>query len=258
MKANHPSEILMARLLIGRASGDEVRQVDDHARDCLRCKAELEGAQAARSRFDRQVFSRTLPLIEERFAARPRRWFVALGLVTATLGAAAVLVLVLVLVRPAPRPGTTPEAAAFSVKGSGALKLYGRRNGHVFPVEAATVLHPGDQLRFAVQSDGARFVLIASIDGRGQASIYVPSTPIGRDAAVGWGLVGDSIVLDEALGPERVFAVFSNEMLEEEAIFSVLRETATKGGDALRSVKALPLPLVQTSVLFEKTTGENP
>jgi hypothetical protein len=254
MKENHPSEILMARLLIGRASGDEVRQVDDHARDCLRCKTELEGARAARSRFDRQVFSRTLPRIEERFAGRPRRWFVALGLVTATLGAAAVLV----LVRPRPGPGTSPEEPAFSVKGSGALKLYGRRNGHVFPVEAATVLHPGDQLRFAVQSDGARFVLIASIDGRGQASIYVPSTPIGRDAGVGWGLVGDSIVLDDAPGPERVFAVFSNEVLAEEAIVPVLRQTATKGREALRSLTALPLPLVQTSVLFEKQTGEVP
>jgi hypothetical protein len=253
MKEEHPSDILMARLLVGKGSEDEWRAVDEHARGCDRCRLELEGAEAARFRFERQVFPRTLPRIE-RHAVRPRRWLMALSLGTMAASTAAVFL----LAAPKPNRVSTPEESVISVKGAGTLKLYGRRDGRVFPVEAATVLHPGDQVRFAVQSGGARFVLIASIDGRAAANIYFPSTPIAEDGGAGWQLVGDSIALDDALGPERIFALFSNEPLRHDEVLAALRETAAKGSDALRNLHTLPLPWIQASVLFDKSAGDRP
>src|SRR5258706_1424164 len=120
MKEEHPSDILMARLLVGKASEDEWRRVDEHVRGCERCRVELEGAEAARFRFERQVFPRTLPRIE-RHAVRPRRWLMALSLGSMAVGAAGVFL----LAAPKPNRVSTPEEPVVSVKGAGTLKIYG-------------------------------------------------------------------------------------------------------------------------------------
>ena len=250
MSEDHPSQMLIARLLLGQASAAEVQHIERHARTCAPCRAELDGAQAARARFVDEVLPRTLPRLEQRLAPRPRSWLAALGLATALAGATALALLVVRPGHPAP-----PEEPAYGVKGTGALRLYGRRDGHVFPVEAATVLRPGDQLGFAVQAAGARHVLIASIDGRGQANIYCPSTPLAADAGVAWTRVGDSIVLDDAPGRERVFAIFSAERLADAAILPALRAAAAGGQAAVQELAQLPLPYAQASVSFEKSPG---
>ena len=251
MSENHPSEILIARFLIGRISDGEARHIDEHVRACDRCRKEIDGAEAARHHFERQVFPRTLPAIERR-SARPRGWIMALSLASM---ASAVVIL---LASPKVRTPLPPEAPVYGVKGSGTLRLFARREGRVFPVDAATVLRPGDQVRFAVQSSGARYALIASIDGRGQASIYFASTQLGDDAGPGWQLVGESIALDDSAGPERIFAIFSNERLDDEVVLPALRQATTGGAEALRNRKELPLPFPQASVLFEKSIGEHP
>jgi hypothetical protein len=253
MSQNHPSEILIARLVVGKGTDEELRQLEEHVRSCETCHAELESARAARAQFEGQVLPRTLARVAERVSPHPRRWLRALSFGTA-LAAAAV---VAILVRPVGRSQPLDNEPAETAKGAGALKLYARRAGRVFAVEQGAVLLPGDQLRFAVQSGGARYALIASLDGRGSASIYCPSSEVGRDAGPGWNFIGDSIVLDDATGPERIFAVFSDERLEDEAVLRVLRAEAKKGRDALRSLDALPVRRIQASVWFEKGSGEN-
>ncbi len=239
----HPSNLSIARLLLGRASDEERDRVEAHAGTCERCRLELDGALGARQRFAQSVFPRTLPAVEERLATRWRwrRLFPSLGLATAVAAAAAAL---LVARMPEPEP-------AWQVKGEGALKIYGRRGEHVFPVEDGARLRPGDQIRFGVEPGGARFALVASIDGRGQVSIYQPSAPLAPGAGP-LEILPDSIVLDDAPGPERVFAVFSDLRLDGAEITAALRALGSSGAQAIRGTRRLPVPYAQASVLIEK------
>jgi hypothetical protein len=242
----HPSDVAIARLLLGKASEEEARAAAAHAAGCNRCRAELDAAQAARRRFAEQVFPRTLPEIERRLGPRPR-WGLWLGAFAVAGAAVAILPF---LVDPKPHV----EDPAWQVKGPGALKVFGRRGDRVIAVEDGARLRPGDQLRFAVQPGDARFVLVGSADGRGRASLYYPSVAVGVDAGQAQ-LLADSIVLDDAPGPERIFAVFSDRRLEDREVEALLKQIAAGGAEAVRRTHRLPLPFPQASLFFEKDGG---
>jgi len=244
--AAHPSDVEIARILLGKASEQEARTAATHAAGCSRCSAELDAARAARRRFDEQVFARTLPEIERRFGPRAR-WPLWLGAFAVAGAAVAILPFVV-----GPKP--PEDAPAWQVKGPGALQVFGRRGDRVIAVEDGARLRPGDQLRFAVQRGDSRFVLIASVDGRGRTSLYYPSTAVEGDAGQAQ-LLADSIVLDDAPGPERVFAVFSDRRLEDREVEVVLKQIGAGGAEAIRRTHRLPLPFPQASLFFEKDTG---
>ncbi len=238
----HPSDLLLARILLGKAAEEERRFVEAHARTCARCRAELEGAREARRRFAQTVLPRTLPALELRLSVR-RRWRSLLSALGLAAGAAAALAVVALAL---------PERApAYQAKGAGVLKIFGRREGRVFPVEDGARLRPGDQIRFGVEAGGAAFALVASIDGRGQANLYLPSTRLAPDAGP-IELLPDSIVLDDAPGPERVFAIFSDRPLDSAQIAEALRALGASGAEAIRRTRRLPVPFPQASVLLEK------
>jgi hypothetical protein len=241
----HPSDVVVAKLLLGKASEEEARAAAAHAADCSRCRAELDAAQAARRRFAEQVFPRTLPEIERRLGPRPRWrfWLGALGVATA-----AIVILPFLVVRPRP-PVQDP---AWQTKGVGTLKVFGRRGDRVIAVEDGARLRPGDQLRFAVQPGDARFVLIGSVDGRGRASLYYPSAAVGVVDGGQVQLLEESIVLDDASGPERIFAVFSDRRLEDGEVEVLLKQVAAGGAEAIRRTHRLPLSFPQASLFFEK------
>jgi Putative zinc-finger len=241
---SHPSDLVLASVLLGKASPEEAQRVEAHAGGCPRCRLELDEARRAGQRFSASVFPRTLPAIEARLAPR-RAWrslLPALGLAAGLATAAGLGVLAL---RPEP-----PEPA-FQTKGAGALKVFGRRGERVFAVEEGAPMQPGDRIRFGIQAAEARFVLVASVDGRGQVNLYQPSTPL----SPGGGplqLLPDSIALDDAPGPERIFALLADGPLEDAQITAALRALAAAGPEAIRHTRRLPVPYAQASVLLEK------
>jgi hypothetical protein len=243
---SHTSDVAIARLLLGKASEEEARTAAAHAAGCQRCQAELEAAQAARRRFDAHVFARTLPEIERRRGPRAP-WGLWLGALAVVGAAVAILPFLLA-------PKSPVEEAAWQVKGAGALKVFGRRGDRVIAVEDGARLRPGDQLRFAVLPGDARFVLIGSVDGGGRATLYYPSAAVGGDAGQSQ-LLPESIVLDDAPGPERVFAVFSDRRLEDREVEALLRQIAAGGPEAIRRTPRLPLSFPQASLFFEKENG---
>jgi hypothetical protein len=130
--------------------------------------------------------------------------------------------------------------------------VFALRDDRVFAIQDGARLRPGDRIRFAVQGGGAAFVLVASIDGRRQVSVYQPSTALGPDAGAGPQTLPDSIQLDDALGPERIFAVFSDRPVPEAEVTGALAALGAAGPEAVRRAQRLPLPLAQASVLIEK------
>lgn len=247
MSESHLSALSIARMLLGSVSDEEAKETATHVEVCIPCHAEIEAARQSQKRFLAQVFPRTLPALESQIvsAHRWRRWLGPLGLASAAGVLAAVVALVVAV------PARHTEEPEIQAKGSGALQIFGRRGDRVLAVEDGAILRPGDQLRFAVQSPGNSSVLIASVDGRGEASVYYPSTPLARDGGLESILEG-SIVLDDAPGPERIFALFSDRALDIAEVKKQLDAVAAGGASAIRSTRRLPVPLVQASVFFEK------
>jgi hypothetical protein len=134
--------------------------------------------------------------------------------------------------------------------------VFANRNGETFPVHDGTTLAAGDRIRFVVAPDGARYLLVASVDGAGTASIYYPygGTQSGPTEGERSELPG-SIVLDAARGPERLYAIFSDEPIAADLVTERLRVIGAAGIDAIRRTRSLDVPArAQASLVFEKAT----
>jgi hypothetical protein len=231
---------LAARLL----SDAETATARGHVASCARCRGDLETAEAACATFTREVLPRTL----ERLRPRPSAWRIFAP--AFAVSALATVLLVVWFVR-RDKPVVDDD---LRMKGALTFQVFASRGDQVFPVRDATRLAAGDKIRFVVGAGEARYVLVASIDGAGQATIYHPyggarSVP----APVQPTDLPGSIVLDAAPGPERVFALVSREPLDAGDVARALEELGKRGAEAIRSTPALELPdVTQASVVFEK------
>jgi len=220
-----------------------------HLESCARCRGDLEAAEAACATFTRDVLPRTIGKL------RPvrSRWVLAWPAIAATALAAIVLVMLLgVRERPAP---AIQDDGDIRMKGVLAFQMFASRRYEVFAVHDATKLAAGDKIRFVVGAGAARpYLLVASVDGAGNATIYYPygAARSGPAPAAPSELPG-SIVLDAAPGPERVFALASAQPLDAMQVTRALLVLGRKGAAAIRATAVLDnLPAVQQSIVFEK------
>ena len=240
---NHLSAFALDALALGALDPASEAAARMHLERCPRCRADHHAAAELRGYFAVHVMYRTAP----RAAGNARWWLLA-----PALAAAVALVIVLVGVG---RERPEPEAD-LAIKGGASARVYAHRDDRTFAVEDGTRLAAGDRIRFAIVPAGAPFLLIASIDGSGAATIYYPyggraSAPLGP---AGRGELPGSIVLDAAPGPERVFALFSDEPLDASVVIDQLHELAARGSESIRATRALPIAgaRAQSSVVFEK------
>jgi hypothetical protein len=87
-------------------------------------------------------------------------------------------------------------------------------------------LRPGDQLRFTATLERPKHLAILSRDARGVASVYYPAGAVTTALAAGADIaLENSVELDDALGEERIFAVFCDAAIEVEELRSTLERT---------------------------------
>jgi hypothetical protein len=223
----HLSAFVLDQLELGSLSDGERAAAEAHLIGCAACRAEREAAAALRRRFDDEVLPRTIARV-----TRPRRrWWRLAPLVLAPALAVAALLLYL-----RPSPPTPPPELAY--KGGPALTVYARRGEQVFVVHDGETLRPGDELRFVVTAAGQGYVLVVSLDGAGQASVYHPFAG-SRSVAVGAGRVElpGSVKLDRALGRERLYALFSTQPLDAADVLARLARDGTVGDVAATTVQ---------------------
>jgi hypothetical protein len=236
----HPSSLVIDGIASGLVDDAEA---SSHIADCSRCRGDLEASRAACSAFTRDVFPRTARKLQPR-----RRWQLWPALLVPALAAA---LLVVWFVRRPDSAGTQTDDD-IRVKGALTFQIFASRGTSVIPVRDATRLAPGDRIRFVVGSGGPAYLLVASIDGAGTATIYYPyagmqSGPVTAEPSE----LPGSIALDAAPGPERVFAFVSTEPLDAAQVSRALQ--AIRGVDAIRATRTLDVPAVnQTSIVFEK------
>jgi hypothetical protein len=131
-------------------------------------------------------------------------------------------------------------------KGDVELLVYARRGQFVVLLDRFNrAVQPGEEIRFILTGvpDEHSHVLIASVDGAGAATIYFPfegtsSAPVPGPGR--WEVPG-SIVLDESLGPERVFALFSSRPLAVADVKDALLALGRAGHNAIRDARTLAL-----------------
>jgi len=227
--------------------------VSDHVRHCARCADLARDVGSSRERFTRSV----LPRLRAAAAARRARraWWQRPWLGALLVPVAAVIVLLVAPPKPAP---PSPPAAGdpdIGIQGGPGLMVVARREARVFPVDVSQPLRAGDQLRFVLQQPPYPFVLIASIDGAGQATVYVPYgggesarfEPAPRIEVPG------SIVIDASPGPERLFALYSRRPIPAAAVRVALARIGAGGADAIRRTEHLQVGAdAQSTVLMEK------
>ncbi|MFC1610482.1 hypothetical protein ACFL6C_05965 [Myxococcota bacterium] len=137
-------------------------------------------------------------------------------------------------------------------KGAVGLEVYCRRHAKVFPLSPGDNLQADDMLRFVPTLPGPGYLMIVSVDGEGQVSLYHPTA--GREAELVRGerrSLPGSIILDRALGVERIFALFSPKPFTldvvEEAVVDALANVGT-----IEMLEELPLDVSQATLLFDK------
>jgi hypothetical protein len=159
--------------------------------------------------------------------------------------------------------GATDELE-IRAKGDFDLLVYVRRGQHVSLLDRFNrVVHPGEEIRFVLTGvpEEHSYVLVASVDGAGVATVYFPYGGTGAAPLPGpgrWEVPG-SIVLDETLGPERVFAVFSKRPLTAADVEPALTRLGRAGKNAIRDAQKLDVPgTTQRSFLMFKQAQRLP
>jgi hypothetical protein len=218
----------------------------------------------------------------EAVAARRRpRWMPITGLAAAGALAVTLLLVVAPWERPAPGavdgPGPTARDAPFGAGGGlrdkSTLRPHGvpdaapvdltmvaLRAGQPVPLEDGARLAPETRVRFLYDSPDFDYLMLVSVTGAGEVTVLYPMTegpsiPVVR--GVGIPLQG-AVLLDEHLGPERFYALFSSTPLafgQVEAAIGKARgaAAATDGHGWLRDLRRLPLDCAQATLLIEKT-----
>jgi hypothetical protein len=231
--------------------------LERHLQGCAACQERRQGRAARHADFRRDPMPRLLARLS---TARTRRSRLrALFLTLAPAAAAALLLLFARLETNGTDTGGTSAvapSAALGVKGAPGLRLVVRRGEAVFEVASGATLNAGDALRFVLEPVDRPYLLIASLDGQGKASIYHPFGGSSSARVTPGGMVeapAGSVVLDTALGPERVFALWSSEPLRATDVLARLNELGQGGPEAIRATTTLDIPgTIQISRLFEK------
>ena len=228
----HLSALVIDELALGALPELEAARARVHLDHCPACRDERDTAAALRAEFRPRALH----------VAPKRRWWWLLAPALAATAVIAVLV---------QRQPVEPD---LMIKGDASWQVFARRGERTFQVHDGAALAAGDRVRFVVVPDKARYLLVASIDGSGHASVYFPfdGTQSGKLEGARVELP-DSIVLDDSHGPERLFALFSDDPLEASAVAEQLRAIGEHGAGAIRATTHLELKLrAQRTLLIEK------
>lgn len=247
---------VLRRFHFGELSEAEAASIEAALDANPEARARLEKMRAEEAAFlDRTDVGAESARILERMDAPPS----PAGLVTGLIGLftgrglqlAAALVLLVALV-PLGRALLSPARGPNRTKGSVQLEMFVKDEAGVRRGDDGMRLQEGDQVQFRYQAVGHRYVFVVSLDSRGVLSpLYpdlptrsIPVRPDGRHTLEG------SVILDDAVGPERIFAVFSDEPLSFGSIEEALQDA--RDLTALREIDLRRQDIDQASILIIK------
>jgi hypothetical protein len=175
-----------------------------HVASCAACKEHVRALTEASGAYRRsRPPEQFLRKLEAREVAPPawRRWLLG----SAVASACAVLLAV----------STWQGSDEVRTKGGTEFGVYVKRAGEASPLRLASGarVRAGEVLRFHYRPPSDGWLLLVSIDGTGQLTVFHPyqGTAAARVAGGTLSVLEESIALDEAPGPERLAAIFRPE-----------------------------------------------
>jgi len=276
------SRFALERYLAGEFADVEHRQVEAHLAACSRCRDIVDAIRREQTEFQAQVpFERFYADLEARlvhagrtsadmssssgsarWTARARAWVdrVVRGFSVPQWAGAVVAVAALVVLAPyfldqgGDLDGVRVKAPSV---GPGPLEVVLLRDGRISEAVSGDVFHPGDRLQFRVTPGSWRYLHLVSLDDQGRLTPFypadgAPSLLLRGDAEQ---LLPDAIELDDFVGEERIFAIFSAEPLPFEEIERAAGALVAREGLPLDLERLLELPVdgtAQTSFLMIK------
>lgn len=269
----HLTELQIAQALLPGAA-----QPSCPVAGCTACAARLEEARTTAAQFHEEVLPRTLAKVRDVREAdaaatvgaaeppkrlAPRAFFPTMmaslfrpPVLGALAAAAAAVVLWVTWPRPTPLlvddelgdrgdagGPVGPDDAYVGVKGDEAVRAYLRRAGEISPLVDGDDVQPGDAIRFFVDARRGHHVLMVSIDGAQQVSVYFPFGGDGsQELAPGaeQELPG-AVELDATLGDERLWILMSSAPIAVATIRPALDRIAGGGAAAVAAATAKDL-----------------
>jgi hypothetical protein len=245
----HLSSFTLERLRMAALDQKSAEAARGHLAGCVRCRGFDEALGRDHREFQQDIGPRMAPVLRTRLSrvavrSRRREWAVV-----ASAGLSLLLIVGLGLIR------KRPEVSDVVAKGGPQLTMFVRRGDAVRPVRDGDRLRAGDALRFRINPGAASYVVIASLDGSGRSTSYVPvggALSVAVKSGAWWEAPG-SIILDDTPGPERIFAIFSERPLPVAQVDQALATVARGGVAAVRTTVRLNLEAVdQATLLIEK------
>jgi hypothetical protein len=194
-------DALLEKYVAGALTGDALARVERAVAESPSEKARVDALRADSAAF---LISHPPGPLASRLEQPKRRWRFWLPLAAVATAALAVFV-----VREAPEDEST-------VKGTLVFSAFRQReNAAAEELVSGAIVKPGDRIRFSVRTPADGFVAVLSRDGAGHASVYSPfSAPQAAPHSAKDTLLPGAVMLDEAPGTERVWALFSPRAFE--------------------------------------------
>ena len=259
------SHLQLARFQTDDMSAPEARAVQEHLDGCEKCRSLLTEMTANAAEYSAReavhLEQLTARLTEQPTASdadiRERPWMRRVAVFSGLAAAAAAIVVFAFVFEFGPDAPDGDPSIAF--KGSTALEVTAARDGETFAVKDGTHLRAGDAVRFTLTADRPGYVTVFSVDGKGMVSPFYPAAALSVDAAplempsAGKQVLPGSIILDDAPGPERFVALFSDRPFDRRVMIEKTVD-AVKTGDFTAPASSI---WVQ-SLVVEKETASGP
>jgi hypothetical protein len=244
---------MLRRYHFNELSGEERARVEAELEKQPDARARLERMRAAETSFLQQVdlASESVAILEK--LDRPQEsWFRRL-LVGRPLQLAVAIVLLVALI-PLGRALLVDEPTHNRTKGSAQLEMFVKDEAGVRKGNDGMILRSGDQIQFRYRAVGRRYLFVVSVDSRGVISPLYPDT---RSASIevrpdGLHTLEGSVILDDAVGPERIFAVFSDEPVSYGKIEEAVAKKRERDPRRLQRLDLQEEDVDQATILFIK------
>ena len=253
MKQRRPEQCISDLSFDAMAAGElqdaERQALQQHVSGCARCQARERALSDVSARFTAEqpgrvpadrIASGVRPIASERAkpSSRARTWLLA-----ATVGVAAAAGALLAI-----SPGVEPHPPSERVKGAEHIAFFLKRGDQVQRGAREQRVQRGDKLRFLYSAPRARYLAIVSLDSARQVSVFYPASERAERIEPGIDVALPSAVeLDDALGEERVYALFCDAPLE----LASLRAELGKQGAAF----AAPAGCVMDALMLRRASG---
>lgn len=211
--SEHLSTLRLHQLRYEELTGDAKTQAEAHLASCELCRERLDAQLRERVEFE----ARSLPpALREAFAAPPqstpapandnRAWLRQLS----WLAAVAAVLLAVVTVQPWQMGAEQPVTSGVRTKGASEadhLRAFVQTSTGAELLASGAAVHPGDSIQLELRRAPRPWATVAGVDARGDAAVYSSWRVVGDE----WQAAPFALTLDEVLGTEQIFVLFTDE-----------------------------------------------